>query len=279
MIPLKLLWRELTITSSRLNNQPIAFFDSGVGGLTVFEKLKKIMPNEDFLYFGDTKNMPYGEKTKEELIEFADKIFKFFAAKNVKAVVMACNTTSSVTYDVLKDNYGYKVYPIIQLVGKTLAELPIKKIGIMATRATINSGAYEREINKHNSDIQVFSKACPGWVKIVEGKKENCIESIALIEKDLKEMLENKPEKIVLGCTHYPYLLDILSQFAPREMFIDPSVYFAENIKEDLKNNKLLNDNTSNGFEKFYVSSAPLNFKEAGSMFYEIKELPELVNL
>ena len=89
------------------DNRPIALFDSGVGGLTVFQKIKKLLPDENYLYFGDTKNMPYGEKTEEQLIEYADKIFKFFETKNAKAVVMACNTTSAITYEKLKNNYNF----------------------------------------------------------------------------------------------------------------------------------------------------------------------------
>ena len=90
-------------------NSPLAFFDSGVGGLTVFDKVKKLLPNENCLYFGDTKNMPYGEKNEEQLIEFADNIFKFFEEKGAKAVIMACNTTSAVTYEKLKDKYKFKI--------------------------------------------------------------------------------------------------------------------------------------------------------------------------
>ena len=92
------------------DNRPIAFFDSGVGGLTVFSKVKKLLPNENYLYFGDTKNMPYGEKTEDELICFADRIFRFFEKQNAKAVVMACNTSSAVTYEKLKNNYNFKIW-------------------------------------------------------------------------------------------------------------------------------------------------------------------------
>ena len=129
-------------------NNPIAFFDSGVGGLTVFEKVKKLLPHENYLYFGDTKNMPYGEKTEEQLIQFADNIFKFFERKKAKAVVIACNTSSAVAYEKLKDNYNFKIYPIIQSVCSTLAKLDVKKLCVIATPATIKSHTYSREIAK-----------------------------------------------------------------------------------------------------------------------------------
>ena len=269
----------MRIISNNIRNQPIAFFDSGVGGLTVFSKVKKLLPNENYLYFGDTKNMPYGEKTKEQLIEFSDKIFKFFEEKEVKAVVMACNTTSATAYESLKNNYNFKIYPIIQSVAKIIGNMDIKRVGILATIATINSKAYSREISKYNPKMEILELACPQWVRIVEEKKENDKDSEELITKKLAEMLWYSPEKIVLGCTHYPYLLNILKKFAPEETFIDPAEYFAKAIMEDLKENNLLNPSTNKGFEKFYVSSSPENFKKAGSMFYEIKELPELIKL
>ena len=175
-----------------LNNLPIAFFDSGVGGLTVYKEVKKLLPNENYLYFGDTLNMPYGEKTQEELIEIARKIFDFFAEKNVKAVVMACNTTSAMTYETLKNNYDFKIYPIIQSVAKVMSSLPIKNLGVFATPATINSHAYAHEINKLNPTINVTEIACPAWVKIVEENKINNVESIEQIKEKL--MVEIKKQ-------------------------------------------------------------------------------------
>lgn len=271
--------KELRIISSSTNKLPIAFFDSGVGGLTVFEKLKKLLPNEDYLYFGDTKNMPYGEKTKEQLLSYSDNIFKFFEKKGVKAVVMACNTTSATTYEALKNNYNFKIYPVIQSVAKIIGEMDLQRIGVFATIATINSKAYSREISKYNSKMEVLELACPQWVRIVEEKRENEKDSEILITQKLAEMLWYNPEKIILGCTHYPYLLNILTKYAPAETFIDPAEHFAQYIVENLKDNNLLNSSNQNGYEKFYVSSNPENFQKAGSMFYTINELPELIKL
>lgn len=256
--------------SEKVKNS-IGFFDSGVGGLTVFEKVKKLLPNENYMYFGDLKNIPYGEKTKKQLLEIADKIFQFFEEKGVKAVVMACNTTSAQTYEELKDKYSFKIYPIIQSCASVIAGLPIKKIGVFATEATINSGAYSTELKKYNPNLEVFEQACPNWVRIVEEKTFDEPESIALVEKYLKQMLAYNPEKIVLGCTHYPYLINILTKFAPKELFIDPSQAFAEFIANDIGQVE------GNGSEDFFVSANPQGFVEASKMFYEIKELPEVV--
>lgn len=266
-------------TYNNLNNideRPIAFFDSGVGGLTVFSKVKKLLPNENYLYFGDTKNMPYGEKSEEQLLEFADKIFKFFESKNAKAVVMACNTTSAVTYEKLKDNYNFKIYPIIQSVCSTLANMNCK-LSIIATPATIKSHAYSKQIAKYNPQMQVFELAAPNWVRIVEEHRINQPQSILQVQEILEETNNFNPDKIVLACTHYPYLMGILKKFKSEEIFIDPSVYFAQIIKNDLTESNMLNNKFE--YEKFYVSSDPENFKEASKLFYSIKELPEIVLL
>lgn len=221
--------------------------------------------------------MPYGEKTEEQLIEFADRIFKFFEKKQAKAVVMACNTTSAVTYEKLKNNYNFKIYPIIQSVCSALAQLDnVKKLGVIATPATINTHAYSKEIKKYNNDIKVFELAAPNWVRIVEEHRINQPQSILQVQEILDIMKEFNPDKIVLACTHYPYLTGILKKILPEEIFIDPSLYFAEKIKKDLEKNNLLNNKFE--YEKFYVSSNPKNFEKAAELFYKLKGLPELVS-
>ena len=264
-------------TYNNINNKrPIAFFDSGVGGLTVFEKVKKLLPNENYLYFGDTKNMPYGEKSKDQLLEFADKIFRFFEKHNAKAVVMACNTTSAVTYETLKDNYNFIVYPIIQSVCATIAKLEnVNKLGVIATPATIKSMAYSKEIAKYNPNMKVYELAAPNWVRIVEEHRINAPQSILQVQEIIEQMNEHDPDKIVLACTHYPYLMNVLKKFVPEDKFIDPSVYFAQNIKQDLTKRNLLN--TENEYEKFYVSSDPQNFKDASEIFLHTSILPSLL--
>lgn len=258
------------------SNSPIAFFDSGVGGLTVLNKVKKILPNENYVYYGDTLHMPYGEKTKEQLLEYSENIFRFFEELNCKAVVMACNTTSSVIYEDVKDKYNFKIFPVVQSVSEILSHLPINRLGIFATRATIESKAYPNEIGKYNKTMQIFGQHCPNWVHIVENNSLTDPKCIEIIRQDLMQMLKNNPEKIVLGCTHYPFLLDILSTFAPKELFIDPAESFAQKIKDTLAEDGFLN-NTNNPTEKFFVSSNPQAFKESAKMFYEVKDMPELL--
>ena len=267
--------KQIQNDSEKIDTKPIAFFDSGVGGLTVYEKVKKLLPNENTLYFGDTKNMPYGEKTSDELIKFTDDIFKFFEEKGAKAVVMACNTTSAVTYEKLKDKYNFKIYPIIQTVCKTLAKIQnINNLYVIATPATVNSHSYKKEIAKYNKEINVVEIPAPNWVRIVEEHKINQPQSIQQV-KEVLDLLEN-PDKIVLACTHYPYLMSILTKFLPADKFIDPSVYFAKAIKEDLEKSDLLNNKFE--YEKFFVSSDPANFKIASELFYKLETLPQLIN-
>ena len=150
------------------NNAPVGFFDSGVGGLSVFSQFRKLLPNENTIYFGDLKNLPYGNKSKEELISFARSILKFFQSKNVKAVVIACNTSSALAYESIKNEFDFKIYPIIQSCAKVISSMNnIKKIGVFATTGTVSSKVYTREIKKYNSELEVLEIACPNWVSIV----------------------------------------------------------------------------------------------------------------
>ena len=259
------------------NDRPIGFFDSGVGGLTVLKHVKTLLPNENCIYYGDTLHVPYGDKTKEQLLEYSEPILHFFEEKKCKAVVMACNTTSSVIYDEIAEKYNFKLYPIVQSVAKVLANLDINKLGVFATKATINSHAYEHEIAKHNSNITVFGQYCPQWVNIVENNLFDDENSTNIIKADLEKMLKNNPDRIVLGCTHYPFLLEILSRYAPKNIFIDPADIFVQSIKDDLNSVGLLRKDAKNTYEDFYTSAAPEKFKQAAKMFYELKDEPNLL--
>lgn len=257
------------------NNCPIGIFDSGVGGLSVFAELIKILPEENYIYFGDTKNLPYGSKTKEELIQITANIFDFFEEQNVKAVVMACNTTSAVTYEYLKNKYSFKIYPIVQTVAKCISQFNYQNIGVFATGATINSHAYKKELQTYNPNVNVYEIACPKWVDIVENSLQSQEDSILNIKMHFDEMIKYQPDKIILGCTHYPYLLEILTRFADSSLFINPAEFFAKCIADDLKNNNL--SNTNKDYEpKFYVSSNPQRFKSASRLFYSVDNAQEI---
>lgn len=249
------------------NNLPVGFFDSGVGGLSVYARFKEFLPNENTIYYGDLKNLPYGNKTKDELIGFARKILDFFKSKNVKAVVIACNTSSALAYESVKNDYDFKIYPIIQSCAKVISSMGYEKVGVFATQSTVASSAYKTEIVKYSTGIQVKEIACPNWVSIVEGVINKGEDDI---KNHVEEMLEFKPDKIVLGCTHYPYLLSSLTKYAPKELFIDPASIFVNYINTDL----LKNNSLSIGNEEFYVSAYPEAFVKNAKLFYELKSLP-----
>lgn len=223
------------------------------------------------------KNSPYGEKSKAQLVKYAKDIFNFFETKGAKIVVMACNTTSAMVYEELKNDYSFKIYPIIQSVSKVIAELPIKRLGVFATLATVNSAMYTNSIKISNPEMKIKEIPAPAWVKIVENQKQNDEISRVLIKENIDEMMEFAPEKIVLGCTHYPYLLDILGEFVSKDIFIDPARIFVEFIKSDLKDYNLLNNSELEGQEEFFVSANPTQFKSAAKMFYKLKNEPTLI--
>ena len=255
-------------------NSPIGFFDSGVGGLSVYSRFKKVLPNENTLYFGDLAHLPYGNKTQEELISYARGILKFYEQKGVKAVVIACNTSSAQAYDIVKKEFDFKIYPIIQSCAKVIANSEVKCLGVFATSATVNSGVYTRELKKHNPMLEVKEIACSNWVDIVENGKYKDTSARADIKSHLDDMMKFSPEKIILGCTHYPYLLPILRELEPNVEFIDPAEIFVNYIKNDMTD--LLNDNNSLGTEEIFVSANPENFLEHSGIFYKIKEIPKL---
>ena len=259
------------------NDSPIGFFDSGVGGLSVYSVFKKQLPYENTIYFGDLKNMPYGNKTKDELLSFAKHILDFFATKEAKAVVIACNTSSATVYEDIKSEYDFRIYPIIQSCAKVISGMNMKSVGVFATSATINAHAYKREIQKYNPKIKIFETACPNWTSYIEQgqiESDECRKDVAV---RMKGMLLNKPEKIILGCTHYPYLMNILSEYALKTMFIDPSEIFVEYIKKDLQRAGMLNNREENVTDEFYVSANPEDFVRNAKMFYEVNNLPVIV--
>ena len=258
-----------------MNNSPIGFFDSGVGGLSVYARFRELLPNENTIYFGDLKNLPYGNKTQEELIGFARNILNFFKTKKVKAVVIACNTSSALAYETIKNEYDFKIYPIIQSCVSVISQMNnIKKIGVFATAGTVSSHAYKKEFAK-NSDIEVVEIACPNWVSIVENIADGQINAIEDVKFHLDEMIKFNPDKIVLGCTHYPYLLNILGDFADKSIFIDPAKLFVEYIKNDLI--EMLNEQGVVGEEEFFVSANPEIFVSNSKLFYDVTNLPQVI--
>ena len=259
------------------DNRPVGVYDSGIGGLTVFKKLSALLPEENFIYYGDTINIPYGTKTKEELLKITKKTMLFFKEKNVKAVVMACNTTSAAVYEDLKNEVDFILYPLVQNACFQIAAMNIKSIGVLSTEVTAKSHAYKINLQKYSPSLKVFEHGCPSdWVKMVENNSVENTENKKVIEENLKVLLDNKAEKIILGCTHYPYLRKILSSFAGKDIFIDPSEYFANFVVKDLQEKDMLSE--KNIFApQFFVTSNPEQFFNSSKLFYELESVPILV--
>ena len=248
----------------------IAIFDSGIGGLSVLAKAIELMPQKNYIYYADTRNVPYGTKSPQEIFNYTKNILEFFISKEIKTAVFACNTTSAVAYDELKNYFQdkIKIYPLIQSVAKSATEnlKDNDTIAILATKATINSKKYNEEIKKYNPNLNVVGIDCTGFVEIVENRLYNDPNSIDLIKSKLKIAQENNAKRIVLGCTHYPYLESIFKTILDVEYF-NPAKTIAQIVKNDTKDN-LSNESV---FE-FYVSKNPNDFIKSAKMFFDIKE-------
>ncbi len=253
----------------------IGLFDSGVGGLSVLRAIVQSGINDDFIYFGDTKNVPYGTKNKEQILSYTREIMQFFVQKGVDCAVMACNTSSALVFEELRREFSdkIKIYPLIQSVAPFFKDEK-ETIGVMATSATVKSFAYTREIKKLNKEADVIELECQEFVKIVENRLYDKKEAAEYIKSKAEYLKNAGCKKAILGCTHFPYLVPVLSKFAPEIEFIDPAKYLTDVIKEGLKESLGAHLGAKKTFStfKFYVSSAPEEFKKSGSIFFDIKD-------
>ena len=226
----------------------IGLLDSGVGGLSVLAKLYELMPNKNYIFFGDTKNLPYGTKTKEQIYSYTKEIMEYFYKNNVKNVVIACNTTSALAYEDLSEHFKNKlnIFPLIQLASKyAIANLKDNDtIAVLATKATINSKKYEEEIKKINPKINVIGIDCTGFVEIVENRLYEDKNAIELIKSKLKIAQSANAKKIILGCTHYPYLVEIFKSIYDVEYF-NPADSVAHIVQKTIKTKNSLNPQIS----------------------------------
>lgn len=254
-----------------INSDTIGVMDSGVGGLSILKELIRAVPSYDYVYLGDTANLPYGCKTKEQVHFFNRNILNFFISMGIKNIAIACNTTSALTYDELEKEFspkGLKIFPLIQSAAHQAAQ-GLKDgdcICVLSTAATAKSGKYGQEIKKVNPGLNVIEIGCPGFVEVVENRRYDSKEAYLLIEEKMKIVLKNNAKRVILGCTHYPYLVDILSKFAPREIFFNPACAFAKNTAQ------ILTPGTGSGKIDFYVTKNPEEFKKSAKLFFDIKD-------
>ncbi len=254
----------------------IGLFDSGVGGLSVLKALIESNIREDFIYFGDTKNVPYGTKTKAEILSFTREIMEFFIKKGVDTAIIACNTSSALVYEDLKNEFSkyIKIFPLIQKAAPYLKDEKAV-IGVISTEATARSQAYTREILRYNKDAKIVEIPCQNFVRIVEKRLYDDVSSLEYIKEKMDYVMNTGCKKVILGCTHFPYLVPVFKKFTNNIEFLDPAKFLIQTIKDEL-NTRLPQRETPSTF-RFYVSDNPENFKRSGSLFFNIKENVELI--
>lgn len=259
-----------------LNKKAIGVFDSGLGGLTVVKELKKCLPNEKIVYFGDTARVPYGNKSKDVILRYSREIAKFLKDKDVKMIVIACNTASAFALKELQDELEIPVVGVIE-AGARLAAKESENIGIIGTKGTVSSKAYYNAIKKISVSANVYQKACPLFVPLIEEGMADDPITEEVIKKYLNE-IDQMIDSLVLGCTHYPILTKAINKVTKGKIkLINPAEETAKEVKEILEKNSMKNIKRE-GEDKFYVSDAPENFKELGELFlgFELGELEEI---
>lgn len=240
----------------------IGVFDSGVGGLTVAREIMRQIPNESIIYFGDTARVPYGSKSKETIITYSRQIVDFLRTKNVKAVVIACNTASAFALETLQKEIDIPIIGVVKPGAKVAAETTKnQRIGVIGTEGTINSQIYNRTLSETNPLVQVFGKACPLFVPLVEeGWLEDPI-TLEVAKRYLEELKQYEIDTLVLGCTHYPLLRDVVAQVMGKEVaLVNPAYETAKRLKEVLDENNLRSHKMIAN-HKFFVSDGAEKFK------------------
>lgn len=248
-----------------MDNRPIGIFDSGVGGLTVVKEVIKLLPNEQIIYFGDTARVPYGSKTKETITKYSRQIIKFLLTKDVKAVIIACGTVSSNSLNTMCIEFNFLPIKGVVESGAILAVNTThnNKIGVIGTEGTIRSEAYKKLIQQLNFDIKVYSQACPLFVPLAEeGWTDGEIPELTA-KKYLTNLLSKDIDTLVLGCTHYPLLMNCINKVVGDKVkLVNPATEVALEIKSLLENKDLLRLIRMSPQHELYVSDISTKFNE-----------------
>ena len=249
----------------------IGVFDSGVGGLTVLNSIKSLLPNENIIYIGDNYHCPYGDKTPAQLFKYASGIVEYFIKQNVKLIVLACNTTSSTVLERLQMTYPEVM--IIGVIDATVNDFINRKVAntlIIATVATIKSNKYPETIKQIDSKIETFSLATPKLVPLVESGKYK--EGIYDVLHEYLDDYKEKVQSIILGCTHYPILKEQIENVLPNIEYVSSSEAISKSVKDILSKKKLLNLNKSN-YIKIYTTGDVDEFIYSSSGFFDYTNL------
>lgn len=257
-------------------SRPIGVFDSGVGGLTVVKELNRLLPNERIIYFGDTGRVPYGNKSRETIIHYSLQVAYFLMKKKIKMLVVACNTASSVSLPTLKRHFHIPIIGVIEPGAKTAIETTrTNNIGVIGTLGTVKSNAYKKALRKIKRNVSVYQDPCPLFVHLAEdGWNKNKIAQM-ISDEYLKPLKDKNLDTLILGCTHYPLLKEVIQRSVGKNVeLIDSGKETAKEVKRILDKKHLLNSRkmTEKNHSVFYVSDFPHKFKEVSQRFLS-KEL------
>ena len=247
-----------------INKAPIGVFDSGVGGLTVVKEIMNQLPGEEIIYFGDTARLPYGSKSKKTVITYTRQIVRFLMNKDVKAIVIACNTASALALETVKSEVDIPIIGVVKPGAMVAARTTRNgRIGVIATEATINSGIYSEVLSETNPKVQVFGKACPLFVPLVEEGLIDDPVTYEMVKRYTDVLLEKHIDTLVLGCTHYPLLRKSIRKIVGEDIvLVNPAYETAKSLSEVLTEKGLRNDSTPKLNHKFYVSDGAEKFKQ-----------------
>lgn len=259
-----------------MNDRPIGVFDSGLGGLTVLKEIMKILPNENIVYFGDTARVPYGPRSKDTVMKYTFQAINFFLSKNVKAIVIACNTATARCLKEANEKYNIPILGVIEAGARTAAySTKNKVVGVIGTEGTIRSKAYNLEIGKIDKDIRIIDKACPLFVPIVEEGWSNTDIAELTAQRYLKELVDKNIDSLVLGCTHYPLLKRTIGKVVGEKVkLVNPAKETAKDLKKILESNNMVRQD-KNGKYEYYVSDIPEKFATIAEGFLK-KEIHDI---
>jgi glutamate racemase len=246
---------------------PVGIFDSGVGGLTVMKEIIELLPGENIIYFGDTARVPYGTRSSGTVTRYSMQNTEFLMSKGIKALVVACNTASSVSLPSLRDKFSVPVIGVVEPGARAAAaDAKLKKIAVIGTEATINSRSYEEAIKAIDSSVEVSGIACPLFVPLIEeGWLDGDIVKLTA-EKYLSSLRYNGLDSIVLGCTHYPMIKDVIKNVTGVPL-IDSAVETAKEVKRVLEEKGILRRSEEEGSREFFVTDFPEKFSRVGEGF------------
>ena len=251
------------------DRRPIGVFDSGLGGLTVVKELCRFLPNEDIVYFGDTGRVPYGTRSRETIKRYACEDEKFLMAKDVKLIIAACGTVSSVAYDTAND-LPVPFFEVVSHAAKAAAKATKNgKIGILGTAATVKSGKHAEYIKKYLDNAEVTAQACTMFVPLVEEGWYSADDVVVVetVRRYLQPLIEAKVDTVILGCTHFPVLKCAIKKvLGDGVTLIDAGTATSAAVLDYLTSNSMLNNSESGGEYKFYVSDKPDSFRNIASV-------------